>query len=188
MAHRNSWFIHWTWWLSIVVLVYRRLVDFILWIMMKTVKLWWIVAFQCQQMLETSRKFSDLFIPFYPTVYSMLEWAWKGQLYEARQNTLCTFRWIYPSCRHLSNCQNMPEISAPCPQMDFTRFPGWKTHPKWVRYEANSGAAKLDSEAGRGAGADRFISGVKGEVSAELSDFRCVFLTNLRPFKYVEQT
>ena len=95
----------------------------------------------------------------------------------------------YPSCRDLSICQKKMEISAPCPQMDFTCFfPGWKTHPKWVRYEANSGAAKLDSEAGRGAGADRFISGVKGEVSAELSDFRCDFLTNLRPFKYVEET
>ena len=83
----------------------------------------------------------------------------------------------YPSCRDLWICQNMPEISAPRPQMDFTRFPGWKTHPKWVRYEANHGAAKLDSEAAeveleldRNTG-----TGVKGEVSAELSDFRCVF-------------
>ena len=28
----------------------------------------------------------------------------------------------YPSCRDLSICQNMPEISAPRPQMDFMCF------------------------------------------------------------------
>ena len=63
------------------------------WIM-KTVRLWWIVAFQWQHMLETFRRFIDLLIPFYPTVYDMVDWVWKGQLHEARQNTLCAFRWI----------------------------------------------------------------------------------------------
>ena len=59
----------------------------------------------------------------------------------------------------------MPEISAPRPQM--------------VRYEANRGAATLHSEAGSGAGADRFISGVKGEVSAEVFGFPLCFFKQI---------
>ena len=74
--------------------------------------------------------------------------------------------------------KKIPEISAPGPQMDFTRFfPGWKTHPKWVRKRGETWGCQV-GQRGR-SGADR-NTGVKGEVSAELSDFRCVFL-DLRP-------
>ena len=76
--------------------------------------------------------------------------------------------------------KNMPEISAPRPPMDFMFFFLDEKHiPSGFGNEANRGAAKLDSEAGRGAGADRFISGVKGDISAEGSDFRCVFFNTI---------
>ena len=57
--------------------------------MMKTVRLLWIVAFHWQHMLETSRRFSDLFIPFYPTAVCSRE---RGKAScTKRGKTLCTF-------------------------------------------------------------------------------------------------
>ena len=59
--------------------------------------------------------------------------------------------------------------------MDFTCF-----FPGWVRYEANRGAAKLDSEAGSGAGADRFIL-VSREKFPRSFRISVVFFFDLRP-------
>ena len=120
---------------------------------MKTVRLWWIVAFQWQHMLETSRRFSDLFIPFYPTAVCSRE---RGKASCTKQGkTLCTFCWISVFSklyRDLSNCQKKRKF-----QLHVLRWISRVFFPGWDRYEANRGAATLHGEAGSGAGADRFI-------------------------------
>jgi len=58
--------------------------------------------------------------------------------------------------------------------------------PSGFGNEANRGAAKLDSEAGSGAGTDRFILASREKVPRRFSDFRCVFFFRLEAFKYVE--
>ena len=147
---------------------------------MKTVRLLWIVAFQWQHMLETSRRFSDLSISFYPRAYTICSMSVERPAVrsETKRFVLSVEYRNYPSCRDLSN------LSKTCRkfQLHVLRwisrvfFLDEKHIPSGFGNEANRGAAKLDSEAGRGAGADR-NTGVKGEVSAELSDFRCVFFS-----------
>ena len=98
---------------------------------MKTVRLLWLVAFQWQHMLETSGRFIDLLIPFYPTVYGMLEWVWKGQLYEARHNAL-QFRGIFQAVRISQFVHIWNFSSTSSDGFHHVFFPGWKTHVKWV--------------------------------------------------------
>ena len=102
-------------------------------------------------------------------------WLFSGSICWKRleDSVIFPYHFILRHIRYGRVCQNMPEISAPRPPMDFTRF-----FPGWDRYQAKRGAAKLDSEAE--VELDR-NTGVKGEVSAELSNFRCVFFSGLRP-------
>ena len=89
--------------------------------MMKTVRLLWIVAFQWQHLLETSRKFSDLFISFYPRAYTI----WSSECGKAETQRFALSVEYIQVVGISQFVKKKPEISAPRPPMDFTRFFSW---------------------------------------------------------------